>query len=457
MPASLRSEGEAVPDFEAGRLSGSWYRFVGADGADDEWNETEVRRGVQGTGCLGGGTGGCDGGGTGGPSRRSSQSDLRLEEATSGRRRADPPSTVALSVAAPYNTHRNLTSFFSGLIGMTKTRWIAPLVVAILLVSAICRAEDWYFHELGVGIPSPVGFSAVTSDMSNVQAFLAPFVPASNEELISFIPESAVPVARQGQIPDLTRRFSVQMPKKHDQQSVSLAEFQAFKDLVRSKNAEFIRRFENQYPQILAELRDTTVMPKNAISSIHIDQAIPLPVHKEGNDVISYSLLLRYRIYTPHDSASYISVASSAYVRVKGRLLFLYCFADKDDLEWSRQSLDNWADSILGSNRQLSSRVSQPDMPDLDIDSMVRDFAVTWTIGLIPPLLIRYRVIKKPMKKAPALGTCFAFYIFNVILFTAAGSQSKSHLALGLVAIISYWILRRVPRISGTNRADASS
>src|SRR5512132_1618803 len=32
-----------------------WYRFVGADGADDERNETEVRCGVQGAGRFGGG------------------------------------------------------------------------------------------------------------------------------------------------------------------------------------------------------------------------------------------------------------------------------------------------------------------------------------------------------------------------------------------------------------------
>jgi hypothetical protein len=46
---------EVVPDSETSGLDGGWYRFVGADGADDERNETEVRCGVQGAGRFGGG------------------------------------------------------------------------------------------------------------------------------------------------------------------------------------------------------------------------------------------------------------------------------------------------------------------------------------------------------------------------------------------------------------------
>src|SRR5512144_335958 len=74
---------EVVPDSETIGLGGLWYRFVGADGADDERIETEVRCGIQGPGGFGGGARRGDGSGAGGPARRPSQSDLRLEEAAS--------------------------------------------------------------------------------------------------------------------------------------------------------------------------------------------------------------------------------------------------------------------------------------------------------------------------------------------------------------------------------------
>jgi hypothetical protein len=72
-------------------------------------------------------------------------------------------------------------------------------------------------------------------------------------------------------------------------------------------------------------------------------------------------------------------------------------------------------------------------------------FIITWTIGLAPPLLIRYIFAKKPLEKWPAIGTCAGFWFLNILLFAAMGSQSKSHTVLLLIAFVSYTILRRPP------------
>ncbi len=81
---------------------------------------------------------------------------------------------------------------------------------------------------------------------------------------------------------------------------------------------------------------------------------------------------------------------------------------------------------------------------ELDAATILVSIVITWGIGLAPPLLIRYAILKRPMNNRPAIGICAAFWFFNVILFTALGSQSKSHAALILVAFVSYWILRKV-------------
>lgn len=72
-------------------------------------------------------------------------------------------------------------------------------------------------------------------------------------------------------------------------------------------------------------------------------------------------------------------------------------------------------------------------------------FLITWGVGLTPPLLIRFVIVCRPVGKAPAIGIAFAFLVFNLIVFMALGSQSKSHTALALVALVSYWILRKQP------------
>lgn len=82
-------------------------------------------------------------------------------------------------------------------------------------------------------------------------------------------------------------------------------------------------------------------------------------------------------------------------------------------------------------------------MHEFDAISVIASLIVTWTIGLLPPVVIRYGVLKRAMGKGAAIGTCAFFWLFNVFLFTALGSQSKTHGALWLIAFVSYWILRK--------------
>lgn len=82
-------------------------------------------------------------------------------------------------------------------------------------------------------------------------------------------------------------------------------------------------------------------------------------------------------------------------------------------------------------------------MEKMDAATLILSFVITWSIGLLPPLLIRYVFLKRPIAKWPAIGTCALFWVLNIIIFTFMGSQSKTHFALTLIAFVSYWLLRR--------------
>lgn len=75
-------------------------------------------------------------------------------------------------------------------------------------------------------------------------------------------------------------------------------------------------------------------------------------------------------------------------------------------------------------------------------------FVLTWGIGLTPPLLIRYVFYRRPLNKWPAIGYCTLLFFVNIVLFTALGSESKTHSALVLIAFVSYYILKRGQRPS---------
>jgi hypothetical protein len=67
---------------------------------------------------------------------------------------------------------------------------------------------------------------------------------------------------------------------------------------------------------------------------------------------------------------------------------------------------------------------------------------ITWSIGLIPPITIRFIFKKAPIKKNSAIGIVIFFWFTNLIIFSALGSEGNVHIALTLIAFVSYSILR---------------
>ena len=82
-------------------------------------------------------------------------------------------------------------------------------------------------------------------------------------------------------------------------------------------------------------------------------------------------------------------------------------------------------------------------MYDLDAITIVFGFVIICLIGLFPPLIVRYAILKRSIAKWPAIGTCALFWVINFVLFAAMGSQNKPHGALVLIAFLSYLIFRQ--------------
>jgi len=74
---------------------------------------------------------------------------------------------------------------------------------------------------------------------------------------------------------------------------------------------------------------------------------------------------------------------------------------------------------------------------------LVLSLLITWGIGLTPPLLVRFVLMRRPIGKGWAISIVAFFWVFNIVLFTALASQSKFHGALVIVAFVSYAIMRK--------------
>jgi len=74
--------------------------------------------------------------------------------------------------------------------------------------------------------------------------------------------------------------------------------------------------------------------------------------------------------------------------------------------------------------------------------TLIVSVLLTWGLGLLFPILVRFALVRKPLSKKVAILLVCIFWVLNLIFFIAIGSQSKTHMALFLVAIASYYILR---------------
>jgi lipoprotein-releasing system permease protein len=74
--------------------------------------------------------------------------------------------------------------------------------------------------------------------------------------------------------------------------------------------------------------------------------------------------------------------------------------------------------------------------------SLVYSIVLTWFIGLLPVILVRYFLVRRPLsKKSSKLLVC-VFWTINLIIFTFLGSKNRTHAALYIVGLVSYFIYR---------------
>lgn len=103
--------------------------------------------------------------------------------------------------------------------------------LSLLVISFASTANPVEVGGAFVEIPTPSGFARVTLEMTGVVEFQKHFVPPTNQQLASFISEGDVPAALEGRIPDLTRRFTVQVAKKVAGHQLTNAEFSQLKQM----------------------------------------------------------------------------------------------------------------------------------------------------------------------------------------------------------------------------------
>lgn len=88
----------------------------------------------------------------------------------------------------------------------------------------------------------------------------------------------------------------------------------------------------------------------------------------------------------------------------------------------------------------------------MDLDLVV-SFVITWTVILVPPVLLRWWH-KRPFSKWPAFGWVAGLYFANHVLFTAMTGRTSTRTFIFVGAIASWYVLRWVRKPPKVNRQE---
>ena len=73
------------------------------------------------------------------------------------------------------------------------------------------------------------------------------------------------------------------------------------------------------------------------------------------------------------------------------------------------------------------------------------DFLVAAVVGMVPAVIARWVVIKRPVKRWHAVGMCAVLFVVNIMVLTALrreGLISSNNAVPGLFAFAGYILLR---------------
>ncbi|MHC4266992.1 MAG: hypothetical protein ACYSTS_00875 [Planctomycetota bacterium] len=81
-----------------------------------------------------------------------------------------------------------------------------------------------------------------------------------------------------------------------------------------------------------------------------VSQMVPLDPHYESDNVLAYSMYINYEVAAEGNSDKLVVSGTNTIVNTSGKVLFLYCYASKDDLEWTRIASKTWTEAVMASN-----------------------------------------------------------------------------------------------------------
>lgn len=230
--------------------------------------------------------------------------------------------------------------------------------ILLIFIAGSAYAETFSVGGKELVIPSPQGFSRVTQQMDAVYRMSLQMVDPKNDQLAYYISDSDIPSAMAGELPSLDRTFLLKVNKQLKNMVVGSKDFAELKSMTKRQNKEIFESVKSQIPGLMKGASEGISKEFDVDFALQISQMIPLDPHYEAGNALAYSMYINYGVSAEGIKEELIVSATTTFVNVSGKVLFLYCYGPQDELEWTRSASISWAEKVMVSNTQPPARSS---------------------------------------------------------------------------------------------------
>jgi len=229
------------------------------------------------------------------------------------------------------------------------------IVITFLLLLqgfSVVLAETFTINGKEIIVPEPEGFVRVTDDMTAVVKIIQQMADPMNDTLAYYIMEPDVPAAMAGEILNLERTFLLKVNKQLRDMTVGKNDFSQLKSMTKSQNHKMFEDAKAQIPEHMKKMSQGMSQEFNIDFAMNISQMVPLAPHYEAENALAFSMYINYGVSAGQDKIDEIVSATATFLNASGTVLFLYGYAPKNELEWTRNASMKWAESVMAGNSQ---------------------------------------------------------------------------------------------------------
>lgn len=232
----------------------------------------------------------------------------------------------------------------------------------LLIATAMCLIALPGFGnpvQLGnttIDVPDVPGFAIVTPDIQPLYDVTKEFVYPGNTRFSTHVPESAIAVAIRGELPEFRRYMAVESANAFTQSPTSSAEFRQLRTILQEQRDQIFDAVLKQMPNLFDDASKGIKESLDVEMALSLNQVVPLPTHLDEERRYGFSMYTKQTVSTEYTEPEEIAMAAtSVFMHIKGRIIFLYVYGGENDLEWTRQTANDWSTAIVAANPSSAS------------------------------------------------------------------------------------------------------